>query len=78
MLYNIRIVWGRTKYHIRPIVNSGGSVWNLGTWRDKAGAYGIQEPFGMLAVERIEGDFYNVVGLPIGKVYWKLKELGLL
>lgn len=35
---------------------------------DKAGAYGIQEWFGLIAVEWIKGSFYNVVGLPIHEV----------
>jgi septum formation protein len=40
---------------------------------DKAGAYGIQDIFGALFVERIEGDFYNVMGLPIHALYKRLK-----
>lgn len=40
---------------------------------DKAGAYGIQEK-GAVLVEKTEGDFYTVVGLPIVKVYEYLKK----
>lgn len=40
---------------------------------DKAGAYGIQEWIGMVGVESIEGDFYNVMGLPVGKLFQALK-----
>lgn len=39
---------------------------------DKAGAYGVQEWIGYVAVERIEGSYFNVMGLPIYKVYREL------
>lgn len=39
---------------------------------DKAGAYGIQEWIGCIAVERIEGSFYNVMGLPVHQLYRQL------
>ena len=42
---------------------------------DKAGAYGIQEWIGLATCSRIEGSFYNVMGLPVQKVYDKLREI---
>lgn len=41
---------------------------------DKAGAYGIQEWIGYVGVEAINGSFYNVMGLPIQRVYRELKK----
>lgn len=41
---------------------------------DKAGAYGIQEWIGKIGIEKIEGSFYNVMGMPINKVYEVLKS----
>ena len=42
---------------------------------DKAGAYGIQEWIGYIGIEGIEGSFYNVMGLPVQRLYQALKEL---
>lgn len=42
---------------------------------DKAGAYGVQDWIGYVAVERIEGSFYTVMGLPLHRVYRALVEL---
>lgn len=41
---------------------------------DKAGAYGIQEWIGYVAIESIEGSFFNVMGLPIQRLYVELEE----
>ena len=48
----------------------------LETYRpyDKAGAYGIQEWIGYVAIRRIEGSFYNVMGLPVQKLYGELER----
>lgn len=42
---------------------------------DRAGAYGVQDWIGYTAVDRIEGSFYTVMGLPMHRVYAALKEL---
>lgn len=47
---------------------------STGSPMDKAGAYGIQDDIGSLFVEKIEGDFYNVVGFPVNKFYQILKN----
>ncbi|MBB1551752.1 MAG: septum formation protein Maf [Prevotella sp.] len=42
---------------------------------DKAGAYGIQEWIGLAGVTGIKGSYFNVVGLPVHRVYAELKKL---
>ena len=42
---------------------------------DKAGAYGIQDDFGAVFIERIAGDYYTVMGLPLTRVYVALREM---
>jgi septum formation protein len=47
---------------IRDYIETGSPM-------DKAGAYGIQDDFGAVFVKKISGCYYNVVGLPVSKVY---------
>ena len=46
-----------------------------GSPMDKAGAYGIQDDFGAVFVKRINGCYYNVVGLPLTKLYNTLRKV---
>ena len=42
---------------------------------DKAGSYGIQEWMGYVGVRKIEGDFFNVMGLPLHKLYREIDKI---
>lgn len=53
---------------IREYVKSGSPM-------DKAGAYGIQDDFGAVFIKKINGCYYNVVGLPLQKVYQTLMKI---
>ena len=57
-----------TKDEIFDYVNGGSPM-------DKAGAYGIQDDFGAVFVKKINGCYYNVVGLPLTKLYNALRKI---
>ena len=65
-------------YHIKTPDKSGVRIWYKEKprycWEDKAGGYGIQDPFGMKYIKSIEGDYYNIVGLPVSKLCRALKK----
>jgi len=46
-----------------------------GSPMDKAGAYGIQDDYGAIFIEKINGCYYNVVGLPLTKVYQAILQV---
>ncbi|MBQ8596864.1 MAG: septum formation protein Maf [Lachnospiraceae bacterium] len=72
--YNSITFHEATAVHVYPM--SEEEIWNYietGEPMDKAGSYGIQGGFAAF-IKGIEGDYFNVVGLPIGRVYQELKN----
>lgn len=63
-------VYPATKDEIETYVKTGDPM-------DKAGAYGIQGRFAAY-IRKIDGDYNNVVGLPVGRVYQEMKKRGFL
>ncbi|MDE7450831.1 MAG: Maf family nucleotide pyrophosphatase [Alistipes sp.] len=65
----------RSEVWFRPLTDEEIAYY-VATYRpfDKAGSYGVQEWIGYVAIERIDGSFYNVMGLPIQKVYTELDK----
>lgn len=59
------------------LLNKSEIEWYVGKYQpfDKAGAYAIQEWIGVTAIKHINGDYYNVMGLPISRVVSELKKM---
>ena len=66
----------RTDVHFRPLTDDE-IIHYVDTYKpfDKAGAYGIQEWIGMIGISRIDGCYYNVMGLPLAALYSHLQTL---
>lgn len=72
-----RVAHAVTRVWMRPDEAEMEAYLRTGDWRDKAGAYGIQT-VGDRLVERIEGEFSNVVGLPLNRTRELLTAAGIL
>jgi len=67
--------WASTEVFFRSLLDEEINYY-LKTYKpyDKAGSYGIQEWIGYIGIERINGSYFNVMGLPIQKLYDELKQ----
>ncbi|PKP09770.1 MAG: septum formation protein Maf [Bacteroidetes bacterium HGW-Bacteroidetes-4] len=67
--------WAKTDVHFKTLSDEEITFY-LNTHKpyDKAGAYGIQEWIGYIGIEHIEGSYFNVMGLPVQKLYEQLKR----
>lgn len=73
-----RVVFSdQTRVHFRPLTLAEIEHY-VADYKplDKAGAYGAQDWIGMVAVTRLEGSYFNVMGLPVHRVWEELEKLG--
>ena len=76
-VYTVHSFVQRTDVCVYPMTDAEIEAYmDTGEPFDKAGAYGIQGRFGKY-IEKINGDYLNVVGLPLGRLYQEMKRLGL-
>jgi len=70
-----RVFYERTKVTFRKISGREIAAYvRSGSPLDKAGAYGIQDDFGAVFVEKVSGCFYTVVGFPLSRFYTELER----
>lgn len=78
LAYDKKILFSNeTKVQFLPLSNEQIEFY-VETYKpyDKAGAYAIQEWIGVIGIHSIQGDFYNVMGLPVSRVIKELEALG--
>jgi septum formation protein len=73
-LEKTELLWDRTRVHFARLttVEIEHYIDNYSPF-DKAGSYGAQDWIGLVAIDRLEGSYFNVMGLPVHKVYQALK-----
>ncbi len=73
---NEHAFWASTEVYFRKL-DQAEITYYLDKYKpyDKAGSYGIQEWIGYVGIERINGSYFNVMGLPIQKLYDELKKI---
>lgn len=71
-----RIFWASTEVYFRHLEDEE-IIFYVDKYKpyDKAGAYGVQEWIGYIGIERINGSYFNVMGLPVQMLYEELKKL---
>lgn len=69
------VLWDRTRVHFARLTAEEIEHYidNYSPF-DKAGSYGAQDWIGLVAIDRLEGSYFNVMGLPVHKVYQALKS----
>ncbi len=87
VITGVSIIWNNqqvvfdetTQVHFSPLTTAEIEFY-IDTYKpyDKAGAYAIQEWIGVTTIQKVEGCFFNVMGLPMNKLYHELKRLKLL
>ena len=70
-----RVFTVKSTVHFR-LLSSDEITYYIGAYKpfDKAGAYGVQEWIGYIGIDRIEGSYFNVMGLPTQQLYMELAE----
>ena len=87
VITGVSIIWNNeqvifdetTRVHFSPLTTAEIEFY-VDTYKpyDKAGAYAIQEWIGVTTIQKVEGCFFNVMGLPMNRLYHELKRLRLL